>query len=71
MGDIADAIIEGLMTPEGEWIGPTPRGRPYKPPESKTHKCPVCNRVLRGEQGLKAHLKDKHGHKSATGAKEE
>lgn len=34
MGDIADAIINGDMTEDGEWIGPVPSEKPKL--------CPVC-----------------------------
>lgn len=39
---------------------PAPRRR-MKPKKSKTHQCPKCSRLCRGEEGLRMHVEMKHG----------
>ena len=66
MGDIADMMLDGTLdSVTGEYLG-DPCGYPRtttkinKPKSKKTHKCPICKKLYRGEQGLKQHMKDKH-----------
>lgn len=69
MGEIADMTIEGFLDSEtGEVIDGTAPGYPRtkgsypkgKRLSSKKHRCPVCGKKLRTQQGLRDHQRDKH-----------
>lgn len=57
MGDYAEDLLRSHMRggiPYREPPGPDPR-RP------KTHPCPECKKLYRGETGVRMHLRDVHG----------
>lgn len=76
MGDIADMILEGLISEDtGELIDGDAPGYPRKmaifsPVSRKTLKgrwgdisktqCPICSKHLKSELGVKQHIQDKH-----------
>ena len=77
MGEIAEMMLNGdLDCYTGEYLGEgdgyprsldddynkSIRKHNMKPSRRKKNTpCTVCNKLMRGEQGLKMHLKDKHG----------
>lgn len=77
MGEIADMMINGdLDCYTGEYLGegggyPRSLDADYNKSihkhnmkygrRKKNKNCPVCNKLMRGDQGVKMHLKDKHG----------
>lgn len=75
MGEIAEMMLNGdLDEITGEYLGegdgyPRSLERGYRVRKhnmnpsrrKKDTSCHVCNKLMRGDQGLKSHLKDKHG----------
>ena len=61
MGEIADMMLDGTLDYEtGEYLGDSvgfPRTRNAQKPKIK---CPHCNRQLKGAQGFRDHMRDKH-----------
>lgn len=67
MGEVTEMMVDGVLCEIcGAYIdGPAP-GHPRRCCDcdggtGRTHPCPRCRRVLRGEQGLRDHMRDAHG----------
>lgn len=72
MGEYADMILEGLLDEQtGELIDGEapgyPRSKykrlplPAKVPDDYPWECPCCNKRLKSEQGVRDHMRAKHG----------
>ena len=68
MGDIADMILEGLLSEDtGEVIDGDSPGYPRKMPVGRKaskegEDCPICGKRLKSESGVSQHMQDKHPH---------